>query len=77
MALVEQDEELSSIPLSFEARTGHLPHLIADLIFRLRLPPPAKADPSTSACQHGNLRRKRRKQGYTAAMVVEESSNPW
>jgi DNA-binding response OmpR family regulator len=70
MALVEQDEELTCIPLSFEARTGHLPNLIADLIFRLRLPPTAKADASSSARQHGDLRRK---QGYTAAMVVEES----
>jgi hypothetical protein len=70
MAMVEQDEELTCVPLSFEARTGHLPNLIADLIFRLRLPPTAKADPSTSARQHGDLRRK---QGYTAAMVVEES----
>jgi CheY-like chemotaxis protein len=70
MALVEQDEELTCVPLSFEARTGHLPNLIADLIFRLRLPPTAKADPSTTARQHGDLRRK---QGYTAAMVVEES----
>jgi DNA-binding response OmpR family regulator len=60
MALVEQDE----------ARTGHLPNLITDLIFRLRLPPTAKARPSNSARQHGDLRRK---QGYTAAMVVEES----
>lgn len=70
MALVEHDEELTCVPLSFEARTGHLPNLIADLIFRLRLAPTAKADASTSARQHGDLRRK---QGYTAAMVVEES----
>jgi len=70
MALVEHDEELTCIPLSFEARTGHLPNLIADLIFRLRLAPTAKADASTSARQHGDLRRK---QVYTAAMVVEES----
>ena len=70
MVLVEHDEELTCIPLSFEARTGHLPNLISDLIFRLRLPPTAKADASSAARQHGNLRRK---QGYTAAMVVEES----
>ena len=70
MALVEHDEELTCVPLSFEARTGHLPNLIADLIFRLRLAPTAKVDASTSARQHGDLRRK---QGYTAAMVVEES----
>jgi len=71
MALVAQDKELTCIPLSFEERTGHLPGLIADLIFRLRLPPTAKADlSSVSARQHGAMRRK---QGYTAAMVVEES----
>lgn len=70
MALVKDDEELTCVPLSFEARTGHLPNLIADLIFRLRLPPSAKRGPSMSARQHGDLRCK---QGYTAAMVVEES----
>jgi len=70
MALVEQDEELSCIPLSFENRTGHLPNLIADLINRLRLPPTAKANLSIAAHEHGDLRRK---QGYTAAMMVKES----
>jgi CheY-like chemotaxis protein len=70
MALVEKKEELTCVPLSFEARAGHLPGLIADLIFRLRLPPTTNAGLSTSARQHGDLRRK---QGYTAAMVVEES----
>ena len=29
MALVEQNEELTCVPLSFEARTGHLPNLLA------------------------------------------------
>jgi CheY-like chemotaxis protein len=70
MALVEQNHELTCIPLSFEDRTGHLPNLLADLIYRLRLPPNAKADVSIPAREHGELRRK---QGYTAAMVVEES----
>jgi CheY-like chemotaxis protein len=70
MALVEHDEELTCIPLSFEERTGHLPNLLADLIHRLRLPPVEKASVSLAARQHGNLRNK---QGYTAAMVVEES----
>jgi CheY-like chemotaxis protein len=70
MALVEHDEELTCIPLSFEARTGHLPNLIADLIFRLRHASTASVSPSLSARQHGDLRRK---QGYTSAMVVEES----
>ena len=38
MALVEQNNDLICIPLSFEDRTGHLPNLLADLIYRLRLP---------------------------------------
>jgi CheY-like chemotaxis protein len=70
MELVKHDEELTCIPLSFEDRTGHLPHLLTDLIYRLRLPPISKANISIPARQHGDLRRK---QGYTAAMVVEES----
>ncbi len=72
MGLLVQDKELTRIPLSFEERTGHLPNLIADLIFRLRQPPTGGADRSISlaARQHGAMRRK---QGYTAAMVVQES----
>jgi CheY-like chemotaxis protein len=70
MVLVEHDDELTCTPLSFEDRTGHLPNLIADLINRLRLPPTAKANISVAAREHGDLRRR---QGYTAAMLVEES----
>lgn len=70
MGLVEHDKELTCVPLSFQDRTGHLPNLITDLIHRLRLPPTAKANVSIAAREHGDLRRK---QGYTPAMVVEES----
>ena len=70
MALVECDDELTCIPLSFEDRTGHLPNLLGDLISRLRLLPCEKALISIPAREHGYLRRK---QGYTAAMLVEES----
>jgi CheY-like chemotaxis protein len=70
MTLVDHDEELKCIPLSFDDRTGHLPNLIADLIHRLRLPQTEKATISIPARQHGDLRRQ---QGYSAAMVVEES----
>ena len=70
MGLIEDDRELTCIPLSFEERSGHLPRLLADLIYRLRLPPNSKAIISIPARQHGDHRRK---QGYTAAMVVEES----
>lgn len=70
MALVEHDEELTCIRLSFQDRTGHLPQLLRDLIFRLRLPTAMKAPFSIAAREHGELRRS---QGYTPAMVVEES----
>jgi len=70
MALVDHNEELTCVPLSFEDRTGHLPNLIADLVYRLRLPRTEKAEISIPARRHGDLRRQ---QGYTAAMVVEES----
>jgi CheY-like chemotaxis protein len=70
VALVERNEELACIPLNFEERTGHLPNLLADLIYRLRMPATEKASFSLAAHEHGNLRRQ---QGYTAAMIVEES----
>jgi hypothetical protein len=38
MGLVEDDEELTCIPLSFQDRTTHLPQLLRDPIYRLRLP---------------------------------------
>ena len=70
MSLVQKDAELTCIRLTFLDRTGHLPGLLADLISRLRLPMQTKAEISIAAREHGDLRRK---QGYTAAMVVEES----
>ncbi len=70
MGLVENNLELAHIPLSVEERTGHLPKLLEDLIIRLRLPPHEDAMTSIAAHEHGNLRRE---QGYTVAMVVEES----
>jgi CheY-like chemotaxis protein len=70
MVLVEREAELTCVPLSSEARTGHLPRVLADLIYRLGLPPGQKNMVSVPARDHGDLRRK---QGYTPAMVVEES----
>jgi ActR/RegA family two-component response regulator len=70
MKLVENADELTCIPLTFEDRTGHLPNLLADLIYRLRIPRTSKATISIPAREHGTLRRR---QGYTAAMLVEES----
>jgi CheY-like chemotaxis protein len=70
MKLVENNEELICVRLSCEERTGHLPRLLRDLICRLRLPAVKEASFSNAAREHGELRRR---QGYTAAMVVEES----
>ena len=70
LSRVEQETDLTCIPLSFEERTGHLPHLLHDVIKRLRLDAGTKAPISKAAAEHGDLRRK---QGYTVAMAVEES----
>jgi len=70
MRNVERNEELSTVPLSHQERSGHLPLLLADLVHRLRLAPNAKIPSSAAAREHGIMRRK---QGYTVAMAVEES----
>ena len=62
--------ELTHIPLSDTDRTCHLLKLYSDLIARLRLPLDADPTISTAATSHG---KKRRDQGYTPAMLVEES----
>ena len=68
--IVEQDAELTWIPLSRIERTGHLPKLLLDLIVRLRLDSGLPAPISMAARDHGAMRLR---QGYTATMVVEES----
>jgi len=69
---VEAENDLVSIPLSREERCAHLPELFRDLVHRLRNPLPlgSRALKSPDAHDHGCLRRD---QGYTAAMMVEES----
>jgi len=67
---VDKEPDLTCIPLNFEERTGHLPNLLHDVIARLRLDSGTKAPISKAAGVHGDLRCK---QGYTVAMVVEES----
>src|ERR1700693_5432466 len=68
--LVEREPDLVRIPLNFEERTGHLPKLLHDVIARLRLDKRTKPPISVAASHHGKLRRA---QGYTVAMVVDES----
>jgi CheY-like chemotaxis protein len=69
---VQAEETLMSIPLSREQRCSHLPLVFIDLICRLRSQEPmgTKEPRSTGAARHG---ANRFSQGYTAAMLVEES----
>ena len=69
---VESEQNLSRIPLSRTDRCAHLPEMFSDLVYRLRNPLPlgTNALSSTAAHNHGSLRRD---QGYSAAMMVEES----
>ena len=66
------DARLMAVPMSRERRCAHLPQMFRDLVFRLRSPtiPGTKELFSEDAAQHGIARRQ---QGYTAAMMVEES----
>jgi hypothetical protein len=70
--LVMKEPELASISLSREDRCMHLPEMFRDLVSRLNNPLPlgTHALNSSAARDHGGLRRG---QGYTAAMLVEES----
>jgi hypothetical protein len=70
LSRVNQESDLASIPLDFDQRTGHLPQLLHDVIARLRMDAGTKAPISKAAADHGDLRHT---QGYTVAMIVEES----
>ena len=62
--------ELTRIPLNDEDRAGHLPKLFHDVTCRLRLSKDARMPVSGSAGAHG---QRRRDQGYSPALLVEES----
>ena len=68
----QADRKLSLVPMTPEQRSAHLPQLFRDLVARLRtaLPFGSKGPLSKFAANHGLLRRR---QGYSAAMMVEES----
>ena len=70
--LVQLETKLMAIPLTFELRCGHLTQVFRDLVYRLRASKQlgTKELLSAAAAEHGVTRRK---QGYTAAMMVEES----
>jgi hypothetical protein len=69
---VEEESNLFSVHLSPKERCAHLPEMFVDLVTRLRNPLPlgSRALRSLAAGAHGRLRRD---QGYSPAMIVEES----
>jgi CheY-like chemotaxis protein len=69
---VQAEETLMSIPLNREQRCGHLPLVFMDLICRLRSQEAmgTREPRSAGAARHGVNRFN---QGYSAAMLVEES----
>jgi len=71
-AFVEAEEKLMTVNMTREARICHLPQLFIELLERLRSSKAigSKEIVSTSAQNHGINRRR---QGYSAAMLVEES----
>jgi DNA-binding response OmpR family regulator len=72
LARVDAERHILAVPMDDKRRAQHLPQLFRDLISRLRNPLPlgTHALSSPAAAAHGVSRRE---QGYTAAMMVEES----
>jgi CheY-like chemotaxis protein len=66
------DKKLMSVAMTYEQRTSHLPQVFRDLVSRLNSTKPigSRGLISEAASEHGINRRR---QGYTAAMMVEES----
>jgi CheY-like chemotaxis protein len=69
---IRTDQKVIKIQMSYEERTSHLPRVFADLVARLESDRPigGKESVSVAAIEHGINRQQ---QGYTAAMLVEES----
>jgi DNA-binding response OmpR family regulator len=68
---VEKDPEMEAIPLSREERIDHLPEILDEIV---RQPTPGGDEKTShamdSAAKHGI---RRRKQGYTVPMLLEET----
>jgi DNA-binding response OmpR family regulator len=69
---VDSERRILTVKMDDKQRSAHLPQLFRDLVSRLRNPQPLghHALISPTAAAHGTTRRE---QGYTAAMMVEES----
>jgi CheY-like chemotaxis protein len=69
---VKKDKKLTAVSMSREQRVGHIPRILIDLVHRLRSFKSlgSRELVSVAAEDHGRFRRQ---QGYSAAMLVEES----
>lgn len=69
---IRTDKKVMAVAMTYEQRTSHLPQVFRDLVSRLDSAKPigSKELISEAASEHGINRRR---QGYTAAMMVEES----
>jgi CheY-like chemotaxis protein len=69
---VQRDPKLLKVPLTRQQRSGHLPQVFRDLVARLNANHPLGTTGalSTAAAEHG---ANRRREGYSASMLVEES----
>ena len=72
LSKVNAERDIITVPLNAKDRCAHLPEMFHDIVARLRNPLPlgTRALMSDAAHDHGCIRRG---QGYTAAMIVEES----
>jgi hypothetical protein len=72
LSCVEAEPDIITVSLIAQERCAHLPAMFAALVSRLRNPLPlgTRAMMSDAAHDHGMLRRL---QGFTPAMMVEES----
>jgi RsbT co-antagonist protein rsbRD N-terminal domain len=70
--LLQREEKMTSVPMDNEQRCGYLPQVFRELISRLQSSQVIGGEGrvSIAAAKHG---RDRRRQGYSAAMLVEES----
>jgi DNA-binding response OmpR family regulator len=69
---VQADDKLSKVPLPRQQRISHLPQVFRDLVARLNADQPlgTSGPLSSAAAEHGVSRRR---EGYSASMMVEES----
>lgn len=67
---VEEDVDLSRIPLDPKGRTDHFPYLLDEIVRKAREDGPFPREVVEAAVEHGKLRRQ---QGYTVPLMLKEN----